>query len=211
MTNEEFINSIRLDGEEWKQVVGWEDFYMVSSYGRFLSLPRNVKRAYDRIETSKHKLLKYHLAGRGYAAICLCVDGRKERRYIHRMVAEAFLKNKDNKPQIDHIDGDKLNNKVSNLRWCTNSENQINPITSKKKSFSRSGKEYPKLFVPIVAIDEEKNVVHFKSFKEAKRYGFDKSNIHKVLKGGKNRYKGYRWMYLSDYESLIKQDVKEQS
>ena len=211
MTNQEFIESIRLKNEEWRDVSGYEGLYMISSFGRVLGFSRKIKIFYGQIMDTKTKIMSPYLTGRGYYSVTLSKDGETKRKYIHRLVAEAFIPNYEHKTQIDHIDGNKTNNKKENLRWCTNSENQLNPITSKKKSATRTGKECPKLFVPIVAIDEEKNVIHFKSFKEAEQYGFDKSNIHKVLKGEYNQHKGYRWMYLSDYNSLINQDVNELS
>lgn len=62
------------------------------------------------------------------------VDGTKRRFAVHRLVAKAFIPNPDNKPEIDHIDGDPTNNHVWNLQWVTHKENMNNPITKKRLS-----------------------------------------------------------------------------
>lgn len=109
--------------EIWKTINGYENFYEVSNYGRVRSLDRIVyfknkkgSRAY------KGKILKqkYH---NGYAMVNLNKNKNMEVKYIHRLVAEAFLPNPKNFPCVNHIDGVKSNNHVENLEWCTYSEN----------------------------------------------------------------------------------------
>jgi len=73
--------------------------------------------------TTYSRLLKPHKSNRGYLQVGLCKDKKIKPAHIHRLVAEAFIPNPDNLPQVDHIDGDKLNNHVENLRWISQSEN----------------------------------------------------------------------------------------
>lgn len=96
--------------EEWSPIS--DTHYSVSSEGRI----RND-------ETGKIK--QPHINTTGYYATELYQDGTPLRRRVHRLVAEAFIPNPDNKPQVNHIDGDKLNNNVENLEWVDNSENMI--------------------------------------------------------------------------------------
>lgn len=96
--------------EIWKPVVGFEGLYEVSSLGRIRS-KRGVKSPYENRW--------------GYLQITLYKDGKPYPKKLHRIVAEAFLDNPSNKREVNHIDGDKLNNTLDNLEWVTSSENKI--------------------------------------------------------------------------------------
>ena len=102
--------------EEWKPIKDYEGLYEVSNLGRVKSL--NYKR------TGKEKILKNIECRNGYLAVSLTKLGKQKVFYIHKLVAEAFIPNPDNLPQVNHIDGNKKNNKVSNLEWCDNAYNQ---------------------------------------------------------------------------------------
>lgn len=90
----------------------------IKDHSNYLIYPDG--RIYSKI--GKGRFLKYDLR-RGYFCLCL---GKKNRKLVHRLVAEHYIPNPDNKPEVDHIDRNKLNNNVNNLRWATKSENQIN-------------------------------------------------------------------------------------
>ena len=134
MTNEEFINSIRLDGEEWRDVVGYKGLYMVSSFGRVLRLTQILKGGHQSTRVTKPKIMKLFLSKTGYYYVDFYKNKSKKHKMVHRLVAETFVPNPNNKPEIDHIDTNRKNNQVNNLRWCTKSENQRNPLTQKKKA-----------------------------------------------------------------------------
>lgn len=98
--------------EIWKDIAGYEGLYQVSNRGRVKSLPRNG--------TSKsEKLLNLHKDSKGSYNVSLSKNGKRKIAYVHRLVAEAFLPNPDNLPQVFHIDGNPANNDVNNLYWCT--------------------------------------------------------------------------------------------
>ena len=109
--------------EEWKDIKGYEGIYQVSSYGRIKSLPRG-KQFGNRYYIMKEKILSYNNNGRGYLQVCLTKDKKSKKKLVHRLVAEAFLRKIEGKEYVNHIDGNKSNNRVDNLEWCTRSENQ---------------------------------------------------------------------------------------
>ena len=112
-----------LEGEIWKPAAGFEHLYAVSNLGRVASLQYHGKKSFSIMSQStdplKYKTVKLRDWKKNYA-----------RSYpVHRLVAETFLPNPDNKPQVDHIDTNPSNNKVTNLKWATNLENQRNELT----------------------------------------------------------------------------------
>lgn len=98
---------------EWKDVVGYKGVYQVSNLGE-------VKRV------SKNKLLTPYVGAKskGYMYVKLCMNGVRCKKALHRIVAEAFIPNPLDKPEVNHIDGNKSNNCVTNLEWVTRSENE---------------------------------------------------------------------------------------
>lgn len=126
--------------ELWLPIIGFEGRYEVSNLGRVKSLERyeykpNGKLHQHRIE----RILKPCKNRRGYSLVVLCKDGLKFPKLIHRLVAEAFIKNPDNLPVVDHIDTNPENNHVENLRWVTIKENCMNTLTRIHNSDSKKG------------------------------------------------------------------------
>lgn len=101
--------------EKWKPISNYEDFYEVSDKG-------NVRRI------GSNTVLKPNFTNKGYLKVSLSVKSNVKQFNIHRLVAEAFVHNEYNKPQVNHIDGNKLNNYISNLEWVTNQENRTHAV-----------------------------------------------------------------------------------
>jgi len=130
--------------------------------------------------------LKPILSKRGYYHINLSKDGKVKTLMIHRIVNLHFNPNPLRYNVTDHIDGNKLNNKASNLRWVTYSENRLNPSTAWKNEkpvarFTLDGKY----------IDEKPSIMSYE-----KEFGFSNQNINACLKGKTKSAYGYKWMYL---------------
>lgn len=105
--------------EIWKDILGYEGFYQVSSFGRVRSLDRYDSRNYFR----KGRILKLSADRKGYLRVGLHSNGKEKFYSVHRLVAEAFIHNPDNLPEVNHIDEDKTNNRVENLEFCDSKYN----------------------------------------------------------------------------------------
>ncbi|MPN37125.1 hypothetical protein SDC9_184641 [bioreactor metagenome] len=88
-----------------------------------------ISKRYTRVW--KGQLLKPGIDSKGYLKVVLCINGKNTTCKVHRLVAEAFILNPLNKPQVNHIDGDKLNNFMTNLEWSTQSENMVHAFNNR--------------------------------------------------------------------------------
>ena len=197
--------------EIWKPVVGYEELYEVSNFGRVRSL--------DRIDSNNHPLkgviLKPYISNSGYLLVGLYKQQKRDRKLLHRLVAEAFIPNPENKPEIDHINTIKTDNTVflnedgsvnydkTNLRWTTRKENINNPLTktkmqinARKPSKGKYGKEHP-ASKPIIQYDKDSNFIkEWNCITDVERkMGYSVSNISSCLRGKSNTACGYIWKY----------------
>ena len=123
--------------EVFKPIKGYEGLYEISNHGRVKSLPKIIGR-----RMKPETILKPKMA-HGYVLVTLCKDAKQFNASVHRLVAEAFIPNPNNKPEVNHIDGCRSNNDISNLEWCTSSENKIHAYRTglkDPKSCGRTGK-----------------------------------------------------------------------
>lgn len=113
-----------LPDEEWRDVVGYEGLYQVSNLGRVKSLSRRIVYKDGREYNYPSKVLKNQKVGAGFRSVMLYgVNGNKQ-YFVHRLVAETFIPNPNNLSDVNHKDGCKTNNILSNLEWCSHSDNQ---------------------------------------------------------------------------------------
>lgn len=119
--------------EKWKQIEGYKPIYQISNMGRVRSLARKTNDN-GGLFHRKERVLRQSVDKNGYHFVFLYdLNGRKKTITVHRLVALAFVRNHENKPEIDHIDGNKSNNTPNNLRWVTHRENCSNSITREKR------------------------------------------------------------------------------
>lgn len=111
--------------ELWKDVEGYEGFYQVSFTGKVRSKNREVANWGNGTRNIKGKRLVSYIGKRGYPVVDLWKGGKRKMCTVHRLMAQVFLKNPEEKKCINHKDGDKTNNLLDNLEWATHSENII--------------------------------------------------------------------------------------
>ena len=188
------LNKLKVfEAEIWKDIQGYKDKYQVSNYGRIKSLSRKIFNGTGSY-ISKEKILKGHVNTNGY----IQVELQSKPLLVHRLVAEAFIENPNNKPQINHIDGDKTNNIVNNLEWVTNGENQIHAY---KNGLSKRSKEAGKEPKKVCQIDLKtgKVIKIYNSISEARKsLNIKKDNISSVCKNKRKSCGGYGWKYFEE-------------
>ena len=124
--------------EIWNPIKDFEGLYEVSSFGNVKALERYIMNNGGRQHRAE-TILKPNIQKSGYKMVVLCKDGKIYPKLVHRIVAETFIPNPDNKPVVDHIDTDAGNNNVENLRWATQKENCLNPVSRVHNSLSKTG------------------------------------------------------------------------
>ena len=199
--------------EIWKDIEEYENIYQVSNLGRVKSLRR--------ITSNNHivneKIRKLTIDKDGYCVVSLWINGKSKQHFVHRLVAQAFIPNPDNKPYIDHINTDKTDNRVENLRWATQKENANNPISRTKFLENRFKVEGTKRISPYkpskeaIAKMTEKHkkpigmykdgilIKKFKSAADAERENkeFKFMSISAACNGRLKTYRGYEWKFIA--------------
>ena len=179
-----------MKNEEWRDVVGYEGRYQVSSMGRVKSLERKVRhwRGGERIQ--KERILKPSNDRRGYLLVSLC-DGEKRKTFsVHRLVCQAFHENPDNKPQVNHINEIKTDNRACNLEWCTCKQN-VNHGTRTERSAKARSKP-----VGQYTLDGELVKIWQSPCEAGKQIGLSDSHVSKVANGKLKTAYGFIWKYV---------------
>lgn len=171
--------------EMWKDIPGYEGEYKVSNYGNVKSFkskkPKMLTWHQSKL-TKRHPEPMYHIE--------LWNNNKRKTFKVHRLVAQAFIPNAEGKPQINHKDGDRRNNHVSNLEWVTGSENMVHAYGT--------GLTKPRNRKPIKCRNLITNkVIEFESTYEASRnLGLNPDAIRSALKGRTQTSGGYEWEYI---------------
>jgi len=139
--------------EVWMPVVGWENAYEVSNRGNVRSIDRLVNSKNNTKALRKGKMLKSKIDKYGYVIYSLISPRKKSYVGAHRLVAMAFITNKENKPTVNHIDGNKLNNNIGNLEWATWTENNRHARSTGLNISSKGEKHYQAKITEVKALE----------------------------------------------------------
>lgn len=160
--------------EIWKDIEGYCGCYQVSNFGNVKSL--------NYMHTGREKILKVEKTKCGYLRVIFCKDGKIKRFSVHRLVAQAFIPNPYNLPQVNHIDENKTNNIVSNLQWCSSQYN-IN-----------YGHRNEKISKKVLCVETGK--VYTSTHQVERELGFANSNISRACNGKQKSAYGFHWRYI---------------
>jgi hypothetical protein len=180
------------DGEVWKDIENFEGIYQISNFGRVKSLDRVID---TRNGKSTIKGVIVNPCGKPYLFVYLSKNNKSKYHAIHRLVAQAFIPNLENKPQVNHIDGDKTNNVVSNLEWVTQSENMLHAYRiGLEKPRAGSSNGWSKVKMKIIMPNGEEML--FNSVTECAEFaGIGTRRVRQLRNKRKISEKGYRFEY----------------
>ena len=181
--------------EIWKDIPNYEGLYQISNLGRVKSLDCLVNTRNNKKRKRKGKTLRQHNNGHGYMFVVLSKNNNVKKIYIHRLVAEAFIPNPNNYPQVNHKDENSLNNDVSNLEWC-NSKYNANYGKRNKKMKVKKRFLQGKL---VARYDSNDNIIDKMYMSEAINLkGVHYANLKKCCLGLQKSAGGFKWRYVDE-------------
>ena len=188
-----------MENEVLKDIVGYEGLYQVSNLGRVKSLKRKVYAGRNRMRWQYERILSNNKTnGNGYIVVSLNKESKSKNKYVHRLVAEAFLENPNNYKYINHKDQNTFNNNVNNLEFCTAQYNS----TYRDAHIKRGLKHRNNLVnsKKVYQLDENENIIkEFPSMAEANRQlGTNHTSIYACINGKQKHAFGYKWKYADE-------------
>lgn len=176
--------------EVWKDIKGYEGVYQVSSFGRVRSLDHYASNGvseilYKGVVLSQNKSLPYNT-----------VRLRRKTYYVHRLVAEAFLPNKNNYIEVNHKDENKRNNNVQNLEWCDRKYNNNYGTAKERRALKTRGRTINNKPIEQYTAEGQLVKTYISALEASKETGIDNSSICKVAKGKLQSAGGFGWRWL---------------
>ena len=209
---EELLNINDSEGfiqpEEWKPIPEYDGIYEVSSLGRVRSLPRRIYHKAGGSHWLDGRIMRQFHSKQGYEYIVLKKGDKPVRECVHRLVAKAFIPNNvKERNHIDHIDGNKSNNCISNLRWVTRKENDANPISVARYE--------SKVFRPVIRLAPDGSIKEYTKIKDVEEDGFNRHKVCACCRGDRIFHGGCVWVYkgtpLQDYSFYVEEKHKHLS
>lgn len=177
------------DIEIWKTAVYdgeiYEGLYKVSNWGRILSL--------NYLNTGKSKLMTPFEVGTGYFQVQLWKNKEYKTCLVHRLVAETFLENPENLPEVNHIDEDKTNNRVENLEWKSRRDNLNHGTRNERIAKANTNGKLSKRVLQLSLSGDL--IKEWESTRECERNGFDHGHVAACCRGEQKTAYGFRWEY----------------
>ena len=174
--------------EIWKDIPEYEGIYQINNFGIVKRIERKSK--YRKNVKIKEKIIKEYIGTWGYKMVSLYKNNHQKTEFVHRLIAKTFIQNPNNYPVINHKDGNKLNNNINNLEWCTVSHNN--------KEAYRIGIKKPRVNAKkILQLTKDNKIIkEWNSASEVqKKLGYSQGNICEVCNGRRNSANGYVWKY----------------
>ena len=158
--------------EKWISIDDYGGKYLVSDHGR--------------VKHRNGNILKTRVGNRGYETVSLFHNSKNFSKSVHRLVAQAFIPNPDNKPQVNHIDGDKLNNNVGNLEWATGKENMRHKIYVLKEQHTLLGR-----ITPVICVETGEKFISVRD--ASRKMNIDSTTISRCVSRSRADSFGRHW------------------
>jgi hypothetical protein len=171
--------------EIWLDIDGYDGIYKVSNFGKVKSIDRTYLDKNGKLYNVEGKIMNFQDNGKGYKNINLYKDKKSKCLYIHRLVADAFLPKIHGKNFVNHIDGDKSNNELSNLEWVNRSENMLHANKlGLCKGYDKSGDKNPSSKLVL----DTQTGIYYLTLKEASFYkNINYTSLSSMMNSNKNK------------------------
>jgi len=177
-------DNLNMPGEIWKQIPGYEGLYEISNLGRARSMPRVLLESRGHTRKYRSKILEGSMNEQGYRSVMLCKDFVQVLHAVARLVAKAFIPNPDDRAEVNHKNGNKLDNSMDNLEWSTHQENCIHRNAVLKKNIGEKHRLAKMTNEQVISMRKMREETGLSCRIIAERHGLkDAASIHGAIRG----------------------------